>query len=105
MNKKEYIPAQPVHPSEYIKDFMENLEISFDDLIKKTKLNKKELLSILNKEKDISIDIAMKLEKIFNVPTESWLKIQEEYHRIKFLKSLEKQANTPQKKRIVNKLK
>ena len=46
----------------------------------------------------------MKLEKIFGLPADGFLKIQTNYYQHKYLLKLKKQANTPTKKKIFQKL-
>lgn len=71
----------PVAPGETIKEQMEDQNIDFDLLAAKLELTYEELGDLL--EGDLSIDssIAEKLENVFDIEKDFWLKLQVTYDK------------------------
>ena len=67
------------HPSFYIKEYIEELEITQDEFSKRLGISGKQVNLILNKEANITPDIAMKLSMLMGTSVELWLNLQSKY--------------------------
>lgn len=85
------IPGDIFHPSETILEEMEAQNLKQIDLVKATGYNKSHISLLLKGERNITIQIAMGLEKILQIPAEFWIRLQKNYELQKELKALQVQ--------------
>lgn len=67
------------HPCEFIKDEMEAQDIKQADLVKESGFNKSLISLLLSGKRNITISIALVLEKVLNVKAETWIRLQKHY--------------------------
>ena len=75
------ILPEPMHIGEFIEWQLELLDLSLWELSKKTNIDIKTLRNIVHKKSDIDMNIASKLEKVFGLPADGFLKLQESYYK------------------------
>lgn len=90
------------HPSVYLKDFIDDWEISQDEFAIRLGITGKQLSLILNEEANITTDIAYKLSKLLGTSIEMWLNLQRNYDIYKI--KLKKQQNEENELRLYNSL-
>lgn len=105
MNKKTYkvandmIPAEALHPGELIADEIEYRGIKQKDLAKTTGIASTMLNEIIHGKRNITAQIAIKLEKALDIDAEYWMRLQMRYEidsiRIKMRKDIDKSKLTP----------
>ena len=83
MTLDDFIPPFPIHPGDYIKDQLEMLNWSVQDLANKSGISSAVFYDIIDNRKDITIEVAEKLERVLGFKTETLLKLQSKYHRDK----------------------
>lgn len=67
------------HPSEYIKDYLEAIEMTQDEFAKRLGISGKQLSLILSENASITVDIAYKLSKLIGTSAQLWLNLQNGY--------------------------
>ena len=67
------------HPSEFIKDYLEAIEMTQDDFAKRLGISGKQLSLILSENASITVDIAYKLSKLIGTSAQIWLNLQNRY--------------------------
>lgn len=102
------VPAYAIHPAETIRDEMEARGETQKELAEKMGVSKRYINELLNCKKDITPTIAIKLESVWGIPAEFWVRMQTQYeiHKIqikakqqmKKLTSTRKQRNSKAKK-------
>ncbi len=96
MVTKGYTSPIAVHPSETIKDLLQELDISQVDLSIRTKLSERTISEIVNGKQSITLDTALKLERAIGISKEGLINMQNEYDsdllRIKEAERLEEEA-------------
>lgn len=110
-NKKSanvLIPGDIFHPGEYLKDEIDARELSQQELADKTGLSKSEISLIIHGHRNITPQIAIKLELTLGISAEFWMNLQIKYDidllKREYRKSLEKAKLTPSKKAKMRKL-
>lgn len=91
---KEITKSEPTHPSELLRDAMEERGETQKELAEKLGISKSYLNEILNGKKDINANISVKLESVWGIPAEFWLKFQMRYD---INKAREKQRDAREK--------
>ena len=79
MNKTEYKQSIAFHPGEYIKDLIEEMELSQKDFSKRLGVNEKVLSNLVNRKTSMNKDIAEKLATMMGTSVTVWLKLQLAY--------------------------
>lgn len=79
MYANDMIPGDVFHPCEIIKDEMEAQEIKQADLVKASGFNKSLISLMLQGKRNITISIALVLEKVLGVKAETWIRLQKHY--------------------------
>ena len=70
----------PIHPGVTLKeDFLEPLELSANKLAAAIKVPQNRISAIVNKDRGVSADTAMRLEKYFGVSAQFWMNLQARY--------------------------
>jgi addiction module HigA family antidote len=73
-------PVGPIHPGEILKDeFLEPMAISAYALAKAIGVPRNRVSAILNGDRAISADTALRLGRYFGVSAEFWLGLQKSY--------------------------
>ena len=67
------------HPSYYIKEYLNELQITQDEFAKSLGISGKQLSLILNEKASITADIAYKLSRLMGTSVEMWLNLQTKY--------------------------
>ena len=68
-----------VHPGTILKKYLRNIKMTQRELSKQTSINKTIINEIIKRKRKISLNIAMRLEKIFKLPPKFWCGLQAEY--------------------------
>lgn len=79
MVTKGYTSPIAIHPSETIRELLEELDISQVDLSVRTKLSERTISEIVNGKQSITLDTALKLERAIGISKEGLMKMQNEY--------------------------
>lgn len=79
MNKIEYKNLIAFHPGYYIKDMIEDMEISQDEFAKRLGVSGKTVSKLINGKINLSNDVALQLSTMFGTSTEMWLNLQQSY--------------------------
>lgn len=83
---KNLIPLNATHPGEHLKDEMEARGIKQKDLAMEIDIPKSTLNEIIKGKRNITTEIALKLENVLDIPAKFWLNAQSNYdidlHRI-----------------------
>ena len=67
------------HPGFYLKEYLEELQMTQDEFAKRLGISGKQLSLILNETASITADIAYKLSRLMNTSVEMWLNLQTKY--------------------------
>lgn len=94
LGRFDHLRGEPTHPSELLRDAMEERSETQKELAEKLGISKSYLNEILNGKKDINANISVKLESVWGIPAEFWLKFQMKYN---IHKAREKQRDTLEK--------
>ena len=70
-----------IHPSETLKEVLENKNMSQKELVLKTGVSTKYISSVLRGKKNISVLFAKKLEYALNIEAEFWVNLQNSYDK------------------------
>lgn len=99
MNKIEYKSLIAFHPGYYIKDMIEDMEISQDEFAKRLGVSGKTVSKLINGKINLSNDVALQLSTMFGTSTEMWLNLQQTYD-IKYLE-IEKEIQLDSEKELL----
>lgn len=99
MNKIEYKSLIAFHPGYYIKNMIEDMEISQDEFAKRLGVSGKTVSKLINGKINLSNDVALQLSTMFGTSTEMWLNLQQTYD-IKYLE-IEKQKQLDSEKALL----
>lgn len=92
------VPAYAIHPAETIQDEMEARGETPTELAEKMEVSKRYINELLNGKKDITPNIAMKLESAWGIPADFWVRLQINYEmdklRIKEKNQLQRLTRT-----------
>lgn len=91
----DHLRNEPTHTSELLRDAMEERGETQKGLAEKLGISKSYLNEILKGKKDINANISVKLESVWGVPAEFWLKFQMKYN---INKARNKQRKAPTRK-------
>lgn len=94
-NYLEYNNKMAFHPGYYIQELVEDSGLTQEDFAKRLDTTPKNLSLLIRGEQNLSIDIAVKLARLFNNSIEFWLNLQATYDaalaEIKSSEELEKE--------------
>jgi len=109
MSKKyahEMIPGDACHPGELIKEELIARNMKLQDLAADIGIPKSEASQIINNKKNLTAELALKLEKVFGIKAEFWMKVQVKYEidiiRIAYRDSLENSTIPSNRKSTLN---
>ena len=69
------------HPSYYIKEYLEEMDMTQDEFAKCLGVSGKQISLILNENVSITPDIAYKLSKLLGTSESLWLNLQTKYEQ------------------------
>jgi addiction module HigA family antidote len=75
----DLIPGDVFHPGEYISDEMEARGIKQIELAKSLGLSKSEMSLIVNGKRNLTVDLALKLEELWGIDAQLWMRLQMGY--------------------------
>lgn len=70
-----------IHPGETLKEILEERDMSQKELSLRTGFSGKHISTVLNGEKNISVNFAKKLEYALNIDAEFWMNLQNQYDK------------------------
>lgn len=79
MNKQEYKNLIAFHPGYYIKDIIEEMNMTQSELAKRLATTDKTISKLINGEIPLSDEIAQKLSNMLGTSAKFWLNIQATY--------------------------
>lgn len=69
----------PIHPGEHLRDDLDALEMSAAELARRLKVPTNRITGILNGQRSITADTALRLGQFFGTSAELWLRMQQRY--------------------------
>ena len=72
-------PLQPQHPSEVIREELEERGLTQAEFSEMLEVSKTQLNEILNGKRQINANISVRLEVVLGIPAEFWLRLQTAY--------------------------
>lgn len=101
MNRLEYNNIVAYHPGYYVKDMIEDLDITQDELSKRLDVTSKYMSDFINGKSKLSEDMALKLSKVFGTSIELWLNLNKKYIEKKIqitkMETIDKESELSQK--------
>ena len=79
MSKVEYKDIIAFHPGYYVKDVIDDLEMSQCEFAKRLEITDKTLSKLLSGEASLSKEIAKKMSQMLGTSVEVWLELQKKY--------------------------
>ena len=79
MIKVEYKDIIAFHPGYYVKDVIDDLEMSQCEFAKRLEITDKTLSKLLSGEASLSKEIAKKMSQMLGTSVEVWLELQKKY--------------------------
>lgn len=80
MNKKNITPFMATHPGEMIKDELKERNMTQKSLAAETGIKASVLSETINGKRNISMNVALALEKVLGIPAEIWMNMQTQYN-------------------------
>lgn len=80
MCKIEYDNILAFHPGFYLKELIEDMEITQDEFAKRLDISSKHLSEILSGKASVHEDVAMKLATVLGTSAGLWLNLQAKYN-------------------------
>lgn len=72
-----------VTPGEVLEDYLNDFNLTVDDLAARSGLNKNKIKKIIKGKSKIDESIAKKFENIFRRPTHFWMDLEKQYQEVK----------------------
>lgn len=82
--------GDPIHPGEILADELEEIGMTAATLAEKLDVPKNRLYQIVNEQRSITVDTAMRLSIFFGTTAEFWLNLQKSYELDVVRQNLEK---------------
>lgn len=79
MSKTEYKTSKVFHPGLYVRNIIEDMEISQSEFAKRIGTTDKTLSKLINEQTPISLEIAQKLASLLGTSTSVWINLQANY--------------------------
>ena len=73
------MPRTPIHPGEHLKDELETMEMSASELARQLQVPPNRLTEIINGERSITAETALRLGHWFGTSPAFWLNLQTMY--------------------------
>jgi addiction module HigA family antidote len=77
MTKRRKLP--PIHPGELLKDELQEINISLNELARALRVPMNRISAIVNGKRAITVDTAMRLARYFGTSPQYWLNLQNAY--------------------------
>ena len=77
--RKEHIARTPIHPGEHLREELETLRMSAAELSRQLGVQTTRVTGILNGQRSITGDTALRLAHFFGTSPEFWLNLQSLY--------------------------
>jgi antitoxin HigA-1 len=74
MTQRRKLP--PVHPGELLKDELQEIEVSLNELARALRVPMNRISAIVNGRRAITVDTAMRLARYFGTSPQYWLNLQ-----------------------------
>lgn len=82
-NFTEYKNLIAFHPGSYVEDLVADLNISQKEFASRLGVSAKTISTLINAESNLSIDLALKLEKLTGIDYQTWINLQNNYDKKK----------------------
>jgi addiction module HigA family antidote len=69
----------PIHPGELLKDELQEIDISLNELSRALRVPMNRISAIVNGKRAITVDTAMRLGRYFGTAPQYWLNLQNAY--------------------------
>lgn len=102
MNKIEYEELIAFHPGYYIKDYIEELGITQEELAKRLQTTPKYVSDLVNGRINLTEEMVLKLSIVFGTSTTMWLNLNKKYIEKKL--EIEKRALLDEERELVRKI-
>lgn len=79
MNKKELTPFAATHPGEMIRDELKERGMTQRQLAAATGIKTSVLSETINGKRNVSLNMAVALEKALGIPADIWMNLQTQY--------------------------
>ena len=79
MSKIEYKELLAFHPGYYVKDYIDDQQISQDELAKRLQVSSKYVSDLVNGRISLTDDMVLKLSIVFGTSTKLWLNLNQKY--------------------------
>ena len=83
VHKRTFFPEMLIHPGETLKDILQAEWMTQEHLSLRTDITTKHISNMINSKASITIDTALKLEKVFGMSAEFWINLQKSYDQDK----------------------
>lgn len=80
MNKKVITPFEATHPGEMIKDELVARGMTQKQLAAETGIQPSVLSEVINGKRNVSLSMAVALDKAFGIPADIWMNLQTNYN-------------------------
>ncbi|MEG3436709.1 HigA family addiction module antitoxin [Pannus brasiliensis CCIBt3594] len=70
---------RPIHPGEILADELEEIDLTISQLAQRIHVSEETLFRILQRDANITGDIALKLGRFFTTGAELWMNLQKAY--------------------------
>lgn len=77
MKRRRKLP--PIHPRELLRDELQEINISFNELARALRVPMNRISAIVNGKRAITVDTAMRLARYFGTSPQYWLNLQNVY--------------------------
>lgn len=79
MSKIEYKELLAFHPGYYVKDYIDDQQISQDELAKRLQVSSKYVSDLVNGRISLTDDMVLRLSTVFGTSTKLWLNLNQKY--------------------------
>ena len=76
---EDFEPVPPIHPGRFLKEILDELEISHEKLATAINVPTKSITAIVNEHSSITGDMAVRIGKALWMTPETWLNLQKMY--------------------------
>jgi addiction module HigA family antidote len=80
MSKKVLTPFEATHPGEMIKDELIARGMTQKELAEQTGIKQSVISETINGKRNVSLSVAVALEKALNIPADIWMNLQTNYN-------------------------
>ena len=77
MKQRRKLP--PIHPGELLKDELQEIDVSMNELARALRVPMNRISAIVNGKRGITVDTAVRLARYFGTAPQLWLNLQNAY--------------------------